>query len=162
KAITADEDGFEVARFSPDGARVAGLREECTKSKVKGLFIYHLATARTTAVPLPRDIPPEKLDHLAWSADSKRLAILWRGPTGGRGGIVGGGAPSGAAYAHRISTMNLKGEDVKLIREYKEEVWIYGLDWADVILPDNARPRKKPDPEAEALIRQLGSDDFQE
>lgn len=161
KAITTDENGFEVARFSPDGTRVAGLREEFTKSKVKGLFVYHLATTRITAVPLPREIAPEKLDHLAWAPDGKRLAILWRGATGRRGGLPGAGADM-AEYAHRISTLDTKGEDVKLIREYKAEVWIYALDWASVVLPENARLRRKPDPEAEAMVRQLGSDDFQE
>jgi RNA polymerase sigma factor (sigma-70 family) len=146
KAITADEEGFDHARFSPDGNRVAGVRLEHTKSKEKGLFVYDIAKERLTSVALPKDIPSEKCVQVAWAPDGKRLAVLWWVAQPGGSGAVGGpaGAPvvKGAGHPiHRITSFDPNGASAKMVREFKARPFdylIYGFDWADLVRPGAA------------------------
>jgi dipeptidyl aminopeptidase/acylaminoacyl peptidase len=149
KAIAADEEGFDQARFSPDGNRVAGVRLQYTKSKEKGLFVYDIAKDRLTPVALPKDIPSEKLVQVAWAPDGKRLAVLWWNATPGVGGV---GAPPGAKVGrpgdghptHWITTFDPNGENAKMVQEFKARPFdytVYGFDWADLVRP-GAAPRE--------------------
>jgi RNA polymerase sigma factor (sigma-70 family) len=149
KVIAADEQGFDHARFSPDGNRVAGLRQQHTKSKEKGLFVYDIAKERLTPVALPKDIPPEKLDQVAWSPDGKRLAVLWWVPAP-EGSVAVGGPPGAPAVRadghpiHRITSFDPNGENAKMVQEFKARPFdytVYGFDWADLVRPV-AAPRE--------------------
>jgi RNA polymerase sigma factor (sigma-70 family) len=142
RAITADEEGFDHARFSPDGSRVAGIRTEFTKSKEKGLFLYDVAKESLSRVPLPQGILPEKLTQVAWAPDGKQIALLWGIPVGRPGGgapglpgSAGGMGGGGGIQNYRISAFDLNGENMKLIREYKGTEQPFGLDWADLVCP---------------------------
>jgi RNA polymerase sigma factor (sigma-70 family) len=143
KAITADEEGLDHARFSPDGKRVAGVRKQYTKSKEKGLFIYDIATERLAPVALPKDIPPQKLEQVAWAPDGKRLAVLWRAEAPGGPGAVGGppGVPAVRGNGHpihRITSFDPTGENAKLVQEFKArpfDYMVWGFDWADLVRP---------------------------
>lgn len=149
KAIAADEQGFDHARFSPDGKRVAGVRHQYTKSKEKGLLVYDATTDRLTQVALPKDIPAEKLDQVAWSPDGKRIAVLWSVPAPEGSDAVGGppGAPAVRADGHpihRITSFDPNGENAKLVKEFKARPFdytVYGFDWADLERP-GAAPRE--------------------
>jgi dipeptidyl aminopeptidase/acylaminoacyl peptidase len=144
KLIGGDEEGFDHARFSPDGTRVAGVRLWHTKSKEKGLFVYDIAKHRLTPVALPKDIPQEKLVQVAWSPDGKRLAVLWWVPQPAGAAAVGGppGVPAvkGDGHPiHRITTFDLNGGNAKLVQEFKARPFdylVYGFDWADIVRPD--------------------------
>src|SRR5262249_54873378 len=136
----ADEQGFDHARFSRDGNRVAGVRLQHTKSKEKGLFVYDIAKERLTPVALPKDIPPEKLVQVAWAPDGKRLAVLWWDAAPAVGGV---GAPPGAKVGpgdghptHRITSFDPNGENAKMVQEFKARPFdylVYGFDWADLV-----------------------------
>jgi dipeptidyl aminopeptidase/acylaminoacyl peptidase len=147
KMIGADEEGFDHARFSPDGTRVAGVRLAHTKSKEKGLFVYDVAEDRLTPVVLPRDVAAGRLTQVAWAPDGKRLAVLWWVPAPGGAGGVGGppGAPAvkgGGHPIHRITSFDPNGENAKLVREFKARPFdylVYGFDWADLVRPGAAR-----------------------
>jgi RNA polymerase sigma factor (sigma-70 family) len=149
KAIAADEEGFDHARFSPDGKRVAGVRKQFTKSKEKGLFVYDIAKERLTPVALPKDIPSEKLVQVAWSPDGKRLAVLWWEPQADGHGAVGGppGVPAvraGGHPIHRITSFDPNGENAKLVQQFKArpfDFMVWGFDWADLVRPA-AAPRE--------------------
>jgi hypothetical protein len=149
KAITADEEGFDQARFSLDGKRVAGVRKQFTKSKEKGLFVYDIAKERLTSVALPKDIPSEKLVQVAWSPDGKRLAVLWWVPQSGGAAAVGGppGVPAVSADGHpihRITSFDPNGENAKMVQEFKArpfDYMVWGFDWADLVHP-GAAPRE--------------------
>src|SRR5262249_14506893 len=146
KMIGPDEEGFDHARFSPDGTQVAGVRAWWhTKSKEKGLFVYDVATDRLAPVPLPKDIPPDRhVEGVAWAPDGKRLAVLWSDALPRPAAAVGGGAPGappgvagppGAPWVptHRITTLDPNGTNAKLVREFKARAFdylVYGFDWA--------------------------------
>jgi RNA polymerase sigma factor (sigma-70 family) len=150
RAITPDEEGFNQARFSPDGKRVAGVRPgHMVKAKEKGLFVYDVAAERLTPVALPKDIPSEKLDQVAWAPDGKRLAVLWWVPQSG-GAVPVGGPPGGPVVKadghpiHRITSFEPNGANAKLVQEFKARPFdytIYGFDWADLARP-SAAPRE--------------------
>lgn len=150
KAITPDEEGFNQARFSPDGKRVAGVRPGwMMKSKEKGLFVYDIAAERLTPVAIPKDIPPERLEQVAWAPDGKRLAVLWWVPQAG--GAVAVGGPPGAPVVrgdghpiHRITSFDPNGANAKMVQEFKARPFDYavnGFDWADLGRP-GAGPRE--------------------
>jgi RNA polymerase sigma factor (sigma-70 family) len=144
KAITVDEDGFNQARFSPDGTRVAGVRRwHMMKSKEKGLFVYDIPKERLTPFALPKAIPPETLEQVAWAPDGKRLAVLWRAEALGGAGAVGGppGVPAvrgGGFPIHRITSFDPTGENAKLVQEFKArpfDYMVWGFDWAALVRP---------------------------
>jgi RNA polymerase sigma factor (sigma-70 family) len=149
KAIADDEEGFDHARFSPDGKRVAGVRQQHTQSKEKGLFVYDIATERLTAVALSKEIPQEKLKQVAWAPDGKRLAVLWWVPAPEGSIAVGGppGAPGVRADGHpiyRITSFDPNGENAKMVQEFKArpfDYMVWGFDWADLVRPA-AAPRE--------------------
>jgi RNA polymerase sigma factor (sigma-70 family) len=157
KMIGPDEEGFDHARFSPDGKQVAGVRAWWhTKSKEKGLFVYDVATDRLAPVTLPKDIPQDRhVEGVAWAPDGKRLAVLWSDALPRPDVAVGGGAPgappgvagqAGAPWqpTHRITTLDPNGTNAKLVREFKARAFdylVYGLDWADLGRPGAAPGR---------------------
>jgi dipeptidyl aminopeptidase/acylaminoacyl peptidase len=153
KVIAADEQGFEQARFSPDGNRVAGVRQQHTElytySKERGLFVYDIARDRLTPV-LPKDIPPDKLVQVAWAPDGKRLAVLWWVAAPLEPGAGGVGAPPGVPLGqgghptHLITTFDPNGENAKMVQAFKARPYdylVYGFDWADLVRP-GAAPRE--------------------
>jgi RNA polymerase sigma factor (sigma-70 family) len=153
KAIAADEQGFEQARFSPDGTRVAGVRlmytREYTILKERGLFVYDIAKERLAPVALPKDIPPEKLVQVAWAPDGKRLAVLWRDAALGGAVAVGGppGVPAVKGDGHptyRITSFDPNGENATMVQSFKSrpfDFMVWGFDWADLVRP-GAAPRE--------------------
>ncbi len=144
--IGDEDDGFASARFSPDGTRIAGIREKYSKSKVLGLFTLDVAKGKIRAVPLPKEIAEDSLNSLAWAPDSKRLALLWQGATGGLGipGTGGVGADGGAT-SQRITVLDADGGHAKTIREYAPRDWHYQVEWADPKLSGVGKPAV-PDP----------------
>ncbi len=156
--IGDEDDGFASARFSPDGTRIAGIRDKYSKSKVLGLFTLDLAKGKIEAVPLPKGIAEDSLNSLAWAPNSKRLALLWQGATGGPGTPgTGGVGADGGATSHRITVLDADGGHAKMIREYVPRDWHYQVEWADPKRADAAKPAA-PQPRKNAPVPKADAD----
>ncbi len=146
--IGDEDDGFALARFSPDGTQIAGIRTRYSLSKELGLFVCDTAKGKVENIPLPKEIADDKLDSLAWAPDSNRLALLWRGAVaaGGRKVAAGGpGEPAGGMVdAHRVSVLDVAGRSAKTIREYPPDQWHYQLEWAAPKLTPADKPGVTP------------------
>ncbi len=65
--------------WSPDGARIAGVRVGQNGQLLGGIVIYELATKATRFLPLPPPTPPSGniFPTLAWLPDSRRGVLRW-------------------------------------------------------------------------------------
>jgi hypothetical protein len=128
KLVGAAEDGFDQARFSPDGTQILGTRMKYTKSTDLGLFVHDVEKGNPTKVPPANEIPESLLNGTAvWSPDGKRVAVLWEEQVAG---AALPGAGRGGARAKRITVMNANGGDAKTIREFKPDEYVLSIEWA--------------------------------
>jgi Tol biopolymer transport system component len=65
--------------WSPDGARIAGVRIGQNGQLLGGIVVYELATKSTRFLPLPAPTPPSGhiFPTLTWLPDSRRGVIRW-------------------------------------------------------------------------------------
>src|SRR5205823_11604031 len=95
RLVGKEDDGFDSARFSPDGTKLLGTRMKYTKSTELGLFVHDVAGGTAVRVQLADEIAGHLLNGCAvWSPDGKRVAVLWEERVAGpaaAGGPGGGG-----------------------------------------------------------------------
>jgi RNA polymerase sigma factor (sigma-70 family) len=151
QAVGEADDGFEIARFSPDGTRVVGIRGGLSKSKEPGVYLADVGTGKVEPVPLAKEVAAG-LDNgcVAWAPDGKRLAVMWEGPAKG-GPRGGGGGPGGGGSVKRIMVVGADGKDEKVIREFGANDSVLHIEWAD---PKLTEP-KKEDPRAKLPGKEL-------
>ena len=65
--------------WSPDGARIAGVRVGQNGELLGGIVVYELATKATRFLPLPPPTPPSGniFPTLAWLSDGRRGVLRW-------------------------------------------------------------------------------------
>ena len=65
--------------WSPDGARIAGIRVGQNGELLGGIVVYELATKATRFLPMPPPTPPSGnlFPTVAWLADSRRGVLRW-------------------------------------------------------------------------------------
>lgn len=123
------ENGFDQARFSPDGAKILGTRMKFTKSTDLGLFVHDVANGTAEKVPLADEIAGSLLNGTAvWSPDGKRVAVLWEEAVGGPGAAGGLGGFGGRAK--RITILDANGANAKPVREFKPDESVLSIEWA--------------------------------
>jgi hypothetical protein len=128
KLVGKEDDGFDQARFSPDGTKVLGTRMKFTKSTDLGLFVHDVAKGTAAKVPMADEIAGQLLNGTAvWSPDGKRVAVLWEEQVAGPGPVGGGG---GGARAKRITVCDANGANAKTIREFQSDEYLLHIEWA--------------------------------
>jgi serine/threonine protein kinase/Tol biopolymer transport system component len=65
--------------WSPDGARIAGIRVGHNGELLGGIVVYELATKTSRFLPMPPPTPPSGnlFPTVAWLADSRRGVLRW-------------------------------------------------------------------------------------
>jgi RNA polymerase sigma factor (sigma-70 family) len=149
KLVGDEDDGFDSARFSPDGTKILGTRIRFTKSKEIGLFIHHLERSTDVRVPVSDEIVEGFNGQAVWSPDGKRLGVMWEA-TGFAGGPAGGGDIFGRR-AKRITVMDVSGANAKTIHEFQPNESILNIEWARPRLGE--LPPAKPTGEGKRIGR---------
>jgi RNA polymerase sigma factor (sigma-70 family) len=147
KAFGEADDEFMLARFSPDGKKVAGIQTSFVKSKQVGVFVADLADGKFERVPLEVGVLGG-YGGVTWAPDGKQLGILWmkslRPPVGGSGFPPGGPPDLGPGVAWLVTVMETTGEKPKAVREFPlSGENIRSIEWAN---PKLAEPAQKDDP----------------
>jgi RNA polymerase sigma factor (sigma-70 family) len=134
-ALGDEGDGFEIARFSPDGRRVVGTRTTLSQSQEPGVFLADAATGRVEKVPVAKEVAGGLVNGcVAWAPDGKRLAVLWEGPANA-GQPAGGGLPS-----KQLVVMDTDGKNDTTIRTFAPNESAIYIEWADPKLADANKP----------------------
>lgn len=154
KRVGEDEEGFESARFSPDGTRVLGVRGTWDKPKELGVFVADLKSGEVTAVPLPQDVHLHRIVSAAWSPGGKKVAVLWVGPNGGKN-APGGGGGKGSDFGfpddvQRVVVLEVSGKNAETVRTFDPGHFHYEIEWAN---PQLTAP-KKDDPKVKPPVKE--------
>ncbi|MCM2268718.1 MAG: protein kinase [Thermoanaerobaculia bacterium] len=127
--------------WSPDGARIAGVRIGQNGQLLGGIVVYELASKTTRFLPLPAPTPPSGhiFPTLTWLPDSRRGVIRWGSrlllvetTTGAVTTLVGGLNPDGG-----IARLTPDGRALYMLDSRNEgDLWM-----ADRRRDLNGRPR---------------------